>query len=130
MPSVAVFQSCVCCIDPAPWQKSCLFTHAPSTTWIPDFLHTFPKLNAYTYQLSYLCFHDMQVVGEHYSTFTSEDLSLSIGFESNKISLDVPEDGAQLKDDWKIYPRYDPAVSSHTYYFTDFFWRTFLQIIG
>ena len=53
----------------------------------------------------------IQVVGEHYSAFTSEDLSLSIGFESDKICLDVPEDGAQLKDNWKIYPRYDPTVS-------------------
>ena len=87
----------------------CLFTHAPSTTWIPDILHTPPKLNAYT--SSHTCVSIIQVVGEHYSTFTSEDLSLSIGFESDKISLDVPEDGAQLKDDWKIYPRYDPAVS-------------------
>jgi len=38
----------------------------------------------------------IQVVGEHYSAFASEDLSLSIGFESDKICLDVPEDGAQL----------------------------------
>lgn len=60
--------------------------------------------------LSYLCFM-IQVVREHYSAFTSEDLSLSIGFESDKICLDVPEDGAQLKDNWKMYPRYDPTVS-------------------
>jgi len=85
------------------------YMHVIITTLFVDFilsLQQVVKLHA----LSYLCFM-IQVVGEHYSAFTSEDLSLSIGFESDKICLDVPEDGAQLKDNWKIYPRYDPTVS-------------------
>lgn len=85
------------------------YMHVIITTLFVDFilsLQQVVKLHA----LSYLCFM-IQVVGEGYSAFTSEDLSLSIGFESDKICLDVPEDGAQLKDNWKIYPRYDPTVS-------------------
>ena len=53
----------------------------------------------------------IQVVGKYYSTFAREKLSISTGFESDKICLDLPEDGAQLMDDWKIYPCYDPTVS-------------------
>jgi len=54
------------------------------------------------------------VVADHYwKVFNSrrEELSINVQFETDMICLDVPNDGIQLKDHWKIYPRYKPAVS-------------------
>lgn len=56
----------------------------------------------------------IQVVKDYYQrtfNFTSEDLRIVFEFEMDMICLNVPDDGTKLKDDWKIYPCYKPAVS-------------------
>ena len=47
---------------------------------------------------------------EHYKHFAREEATLKVTFQSDKITLDIPEDGTTIQG-WRITPRSRPTVS-------------------
>ena len=52
----------------------------------------------------------LQVVKEHYGRFAREAGTLRVRFERSEITLDLPKDGLQTTDGWRITPLTHPTV--------------------
>ena len=54
--------------------------------------------------------HHVQVVDQKFSSRAEYYTSFTFGFKEKEISLDIPSDGIELDNGWKIFPLSQPTV--------------------
>ena len=53
----------------------------------------------------------LQVVRDHYGHFATEEATLRVKFQRSEITLDIPVNGQETKEGWRITPSAYPTVS-------------------